>query len=56
MNFVIAFTNYSRTVLERYEYVEEPFGRNAYGEPYILDTQYAPRTTSLYGNQYYFTG
>jgi len=39
----------SGTVLERYEY-------DAYGNPYILDTQYAPRTTSLYGNPYLFTG
>lgn len=36
-------------VIERYEY-------DAYGNPYILDAQYAPRTTSLYGNHYYFTG
>jgi len=37
------------TVLERCEY-------DAYGNPYILDTQYAPRTTSHYGNPYLFTG
>ena len=37
------------TVLERYEY-------DAYGNPYILDAQYAPRTTSNYGNPYLFTG
>jgi len=44
-----ALAAWTGTVLERYDY-------DAYGEPYILDTQYAPRTTSLYGNQYYFTG
>jgi hypothetical protein len=34
----VALTDYSGSVLERYEY-------DAYGNPYILDTQYAPRTT-----------
>jgi RHS repeat-associated protein len=34
---------------ERYEY-------DAYGKPYILDSQYALRSTSSYGNNYLFTG
>jgi hypothetical protein len=38
-----------RTILECCEY-------DACGSPYILDTQYAPRTTSNYGNPYLFTG
>jgi RHS repeat-associated protein len=45
----VALTDYSGSVLERCEY-------DAYGNPYILDTQYAPRTTSNYGNPYLFTG
>jgi RHS repeat-associated protein len=36
-------------VLERYEY-------DAYGKPYIRDSQYALRSTSSYGNNYLFTG
>ena len=44
-----ALVHTNGTVLERYEY-------DAYGNPYILDAQYAPRTTSNYGNPYLFTG
>ena len=44
-----ALVSWNGTVLERYEY-------DAYGNPYILDAQYAPRTTSNYGNPYLFTG
>ena len=39
----------SGSVAERYEY-------DAYGNPYILDALYAPRSTSLWGNNYLFTG
>jgi len=45
----VALVHWLGSVLERYEY-------DAYGNPYILDAQYAPRTKSLYGNPYLFTG
>ena len=35
--------------LERYEY-------DAYGNVYVLDASYNPRTSSNYGNAYFFTG
>jgi RHS repeat-associated protein len=44
-----ALTDSSGTVVERYEY-------DAYGQPTILDAQYAIRDTSLYDNPYLFTG
>jgi RHS repeat-associated protein len=44
-----ALLDSSGSVVERYEY-------DAYGNPYILTSQYAPRDTSQYGNPYMFTG
>ncbi|MDH4241471.1 MAG: hypothetical protein OEW48_18080 [Phycisphaerae bacterium] len=44
-----ALTDYSGSVLERYEY-------DAYGKCYIMDASYNQRTESSYGNPYYFTG
>ena len=45
----VALTDYSGNVLERYEY-------DAYGNCYVMDSSYNPRTESSYGNPYYFTG
>jgi len=50
-----ALINASGSVVERYEYVEDPHWRDAYGNATIRDTQYAIRNTSLYGNPYLFT-
>jgi len=46
---VVALTDDGGDVVERYEY-------DAYGKVQILSTNYEPRTTSLYGNPYTFTG
>ncbi len=40
---------YHLDLKERYEY-------DAYGNCYIMDASYNPRSSSLYGNPYYFTG
>jgi len=40
---------YTGTPFERYEY-------DAYGNCQIMDASYNPRSSSLYGNLYYFTG
>jgi len=45
---VAALINDGGSVVERYEY-------DAYGKVQILAPNYAPRTTSLYGNPYMFT-
>ena len=45
----VALIDDGGTVVERYEY-------DAYGKVQILSTNYALRTTSLYGNPYAFTG
>jgi RHS repeat-associated protein len=45
----VALTDYSGSVLERYEY-------DAYGDCYVMDASYNPRTKSSYGNPFYFTG
>jgi len=50
-----ALINASGSVVERYEYVEDPHWRDAYGNATILDAQCAIRNTSLYGNPYLFT-
>jgi RHS repeat-associated protein len=45
----VALASYFGVVQERYEY-------DAYGNPHIMDASYGPRSTSLYGNSYLFTG
>jgi len=44
-----ALINSSGSVVERYEY-------DAYGNCYIMDASYNPRSSSNYGNPYLFTG
>ena len=44
-----ALIDSSGNVIERYEY-------DAYGQPYIMDALYNARSSSSYGNPYYFTG
>jgi hypothetical protein len=45
----LALVYSSGNVVERYEY-------DAYGNPVMLDAQYAIRDTSLYDNPYYSQG
>ncbi len=46
---VVALSNNSGTIVERYQY-------SVFGETQILSADYTPRTASLYGNSYLFTG
>jgi RHS repeat-associated protein len=46
---VVALSNLSGTIVERYRY-------SAFGQTQILSPNYTPRTASLYGNSYMFTG
>ena len=45
----VALVDFYGNVIERYEY-------DAYGKCYIMDASYNPRSSSSYGNPYYFTG
>jgi RHS repeat-associated protein len=45
----VALLDLTGTPYERYEY-------DAYGKCYIMDGSYNPRSTSSYGNPFYFTG